>query len=82
MTMKKYPGLTAEAIRAREAAWERFSQWEDEHLARLTPSAAISAATALYELLPAESRVRAVDPSGVIVLHPVLSRIRPDGDQR
>jgi hypothetical protein len=74
-----YPGLTAEAIRAREAALERFARWEEEHPATFSPAAAIAAATALYELLPAESRVRAVDPSGVMAFHAILSRIRPAG---
>ncbi|MBZ5588099.1 MAG: hypothetical protein LAO05_06005 [Acidobacteriia bacterium] len=77
MIKKAYPGLTVEAIRAREKALERFARWEEEHPATLTPAAAISAATALYDMLPAEGRVRGVDPSGVMALHAILSRIKP-----
>jgi hypothetical protein len=77
VTARLYPGLTADAIRARAAAFERFARWEAEHPAKLTPAAAIAAATALYDLIPAESRVRAVDPSGVMTLHALMSRFRP-----
>jgi hypothetical protein len=79
VTTKAYPGLTAEALRAREAALERFARWEAVHPATLSPTAAIAAATALYDLLPAESRVRAVDPSGVMALHALMSRLGAAG---
>jgi hypothetical protein len=74
---KVYPGLTAEAIRAREAALERFACWEAEHPASRPASAALAAVAALYELLPAESRRRAPDPSGVMAFHALMARATP-----
>jgi len=72
-----YPGLKAEAVRAREAALERFARWEAEHPTRWEPGAALAAVTALYDLLPPESRRRAPDPSGVMAFHALLSRTKP-----
>ena len=74
MSDRIYPGLTAEAIRARAAALERFARWEACHPQHLSPAAALAAAAALYELLPAESRTRPVDPSGVMAFHALLAR--------
>ena len=42
---------------------------------RLTPAAAISAIGRLYELLPPESRRRAVDPAGVARMHEALRHL-------
>jgi hypothetical protein len=72
-----YPGLTAEAFRAREAAFERCARWEAEHPKHWDPAAAIAAVTALYDLLPEESRRRAPDPSGIMAFHALLSRTLP-----
>jgi hypothetical protein len=74
---KVCPGLTAEAVRAREAAFERFARWEAEHPTRYEPAAALAAVTALYDLLPVESRHRAPDPEGVMAFHALLSRTKP-----
>jgi hypothetical protein len=70
------PGLTAEAVLAREAALARFARWEADHPAHLEPAAAIAAVAALYDLLPASSRLRAPDPSGVMAFHALLLRAR------
>ena len=77
MITRLYPGLTAEAIRLREAALKRFARWEAEHPASRPASAAIAAVAALYELLPPESRRRAPDPSGVIAFHELMARGTP-----
>jgi hypothetical protein len=79
VTGRAYPGLTAEAIAARQAALQRFARWEDRHPAMLTPSAAVAAASALYDMLSAESRSRPVDPAGVMTFHALLSRADPAG---
>lgn len=74
MTGRLYPELTAAAIMAREAAFERFAEWEAGHPAMLPPAAAIAAVAALYEMLPAECRRRAPDPSGVMTFHALMAR--------
>jgi hypothetical protein len=74
MSSRFYPGLTAEAVRARAAALERFARWEAHHGPRLSAAAAVAAAGALYDLLPATSKTRPVDPSGVMALHALLAR--------
>lgn len=76
VTERLYPGLTARAIAEQHAALERFARWEADHPAMLTASAAVAAATALYDMLPAESRSRPVDPAGVMTFHALLSRSR------
>ncbi|HQU34941.1 MAG TPA: hypothetical protein PLB88_11540 [Thermoanaerobaculaceae bacterium] len=77
MTGRLYPGLTREALLAREAALERFAEWKAAHPVVLPPSAAIAAVAALYEMLPAESRRRAPDPSGVMTFHALMARATP-----
>ena len=42
---------------------------------RLSPAAAIAAIGTLYDLLPAESRRRAVDPAGVARMHEALRHL-------
>jgi hypothetical protein len=69
ITSRIYLGLTAEAVRDREVALERFAAWEADHPARLAPDAALAAVAALYDLLPAATRRRAPDPSGVMAYH-------------
>ena len=48
----------AEMLRARAERLDRFAEWEKSHPPRLTPSVAIAAAGALYQLLPLASRQR------------------------
>lgn len=79
VTERLYPGLTARAIAEQRAALERFARWEAGHPATLTASAAVAAAAALYDMLPAESRVRRVDPTGVMAFHALLSQTKPVG---
>jgi hypothetical protein len=57
------------ALLARERALQRFARWERSHPATPTPQAVLSGVGFLYELLPAGSRYRAVDTSGVRELH-------------
>ncbi len=76
MTERLYPDLTTEAIVARETALERYARWEAGHPALRSPSAAIAGVAALYELLPAASRCRAPDPSGVMTFHALLKGTR------
>ena len=61
--------------RVRAPALARFEAWESSHAMRLTPAAAISAIGRLYELLPPESRRRAVDPAGVARMHEALRHL-------
>ena len=68
-----YAGLRAEAIQARSAALARFTAWERRHPPQSSAEVALAGVASLYELLPAESRRRPVDPSGVIVMHGALS---------
>lgn len=77
VTSSTYPGLTAEAVLAREAALARFARWEADHLVHPGPAAALAAVAALYDLLPASSRLRAPDPSGVMAFHALLLQARP-----
>ncbi len=72
-----YPELTAAAIVARAAAFERFAEWEAAHPSALSPTAALAAVAGLYEMLPAESRRRAPDPSGVMTFHALMARATP-----
>jgi len=74
VTSSAYPGLTAEAVLAREAALARFAHWEADHLTRLEPAAALDGVAALYDLLPASSRLCPPDPSGVMAFHAALLR--------
>lgn len=77
VTPRAYPGLTAEAMLAREAALVRFALWEADHPVHPGPAAALAAVAALYDLLPASSRLRAPDPSGVMAFHALLLQARP-----
>jgi hypothetical protein len=65
----------ADLLRDRAEAYRRFEEWEVEHPMRLTPAASVAAVGELYALLPAGSRRRAVDPSGVARLHDALRRV-------
>ncbi len=75
MTGKLYPGLTREAIRAREDALRRFARWEQVHPPSLSASDAVAGVAALYELLPPRSRRREPDPSGVRAFHAPMARM-------
>jgi hypothetical protein len=68
-----YPGLRAEAIQARSAALARFTAWERRHTPQPSAEVALAGVASLYELLPAESRRRPVDASGVTAMHRALS---------
>ena len=77
MTDRLYPELTRAALLARERALERFAEWEAAHPAALSPAAALAAVAALFEMLPAESRRRAPDPTGVMRFHELMARATP-----
>jgi hypothetical protein len=77
ITSKVYPGLMAEAIRERETALERFARWQAEHPAHLAPEVALAGVASLYDLLPAASRRRLPNPSGVMAFHAVLGITTP-----
>jgi len=63
-------------MRERAERFARFADWEAVHKATITPGAAVAAIGTTYEWLPAESRSRPFDPSGVRVLHDALRHIR------
>jgi hypothetical protein len=67
------PRRLADTVRERAEALERFAVWEATHPIRLSPSAALEAIGALYELLPPSGRRRPVNPAGVMALHATLS---------
>ena len=66
----------AALVRQRAERFARFAEWEALHPATITPGAAVEAIGTLYELLPAESRQRPIDTSGVRVLHDALRHTR------
>jgi hypothetical protein len=69
------PASLATLLRLRAEALTRFAAWESSHLMKLTPAAAVAALGTLYQLLPPESRRRAVDPSGVVRMHEALRQL-------
>jgi hypothetical protein len=69
------PANLAALLRIRAEALARFATWESSHRMRLTPAAAIAAIGTLYQLLPPESRRRAVDASGVTRMHEALRHL-------
>ena len=69
------PGNLAALLRRRAEALGRFATWESSHLMELTPAAAIAAIGTLYQLLPPDSRRRAVDPAGVARMHEALRHL-------
>ena len=54
----------------------RFAAWEATHPPLMSAADAVAAVGALYELLPAESRYRAVDPTGIQQMHAALRHLR------
>jgi hypothetical protein len=76
MAPRHYPGLTGDAVRARAAALTRFERAAESLPSMLSPAEAVAAVGLLYDLLPAASRERPVDPSGVAELHRALSVLR------
>lgn len=69
--------MSAEDLRARTAALERFAAWEADHPPRQSSAQALEGIGFLYELLPPEARARPVDPSGVMKLHRALALLPP-----
>ena len=67
-----YGRLEASQVRERASALERFARWQERHPARLDPAVALAGVAALYELLPAESRARALETAGVRAMHDAL----------
>jgi hypothetical protein len=68
-----YRGLDAVALRRRAEGLTRHERWAARHPAVRSAAEGIAGVASLYELLPPESRVRAVDPAGVSLLHRALS---------
>lgn len=66
----------ATLLHRRAEGFARFAQWEASHPATMTPGVAVASIGALYELLPAASRRRPVDASGVSRLHEALRHLR------
>lgn len=62
-------------LRVRAEALARFAIWESSHVMRLTPAAAVAAIGTLYQLLPPESRRRAIDTAGVARMHETLRHL-------
>ena len=69
------PGSLAALLRVRAEALARFATWESSHVMGLTPAAAVAAIGTLYQLLPPESRRRAIDPAGVARMHEALRHL-------
>jgi len=67
--------LLADLLRERAEAYARFEEWEVLHPMRLDPTASVAAIGELYAWLPATSRRREVDPTGVAHLHDALRRL-------
>jgi hypothetical protein len=65
----------AKLARARAEGFARFAEWESTHPATMTPATAVAAVGALYSLLPAASRYRPVDPTGVARLQQALRHL-------
>ncbi|MFH0342807.1 MAG: hypothetical protein ACHBNF_11905 [Chromatiales bacterium] len=61
--------FSADIIKRRAVAFERYARWQAQAPNRCDPATALSGLGTLYELLPGESRSRPVDVSGVRVLH-------------
>jgi hypothetical protein len=68
-----YPDLRRESLRERSRALERFAEWQARARPNLSAEVSLSGVALLFELLPASSRTRAVDPSGVAAMHRALS---------
>ena len=68
-------GSLAAKLRVRTEALARFAAWESSHVMRLTPAAAVAAIGTLYQLLPPESRRRAIDTAGVARMHEALRHL-------
>ncbi len=62
-------------LRQRSDALRRFSAWEEQHRSYLSAADAVAAIGFLYDQLPAASRVRPVDASGVQTLHRKLAAL-------
>lgn len=69
------PGNLTTLLRVRAEALARFATWESSHVMKLTPAAAVAAIGTLYQLLPSESRRRAIDPAGVACMHEALRHL-------
>jgi hypothetical protein len=61
-----------DALLARRAALGRFDTWAAANPMDIQPADAVAAAGRLYELLPALSRHRPVDPRGIMTFHRLL----------
>ncbi len=59
-------------MRERLEALRRFDAWASAHPTYLPAADAVAAAGRLYDLLPTASRLRPVDPQGVMTLHRLL----------
>jgi len=60
--------FSADIVKRRAVAFERFARWQAQAPNRCDP-ATVSGLGTLYQLLPGESRSRPVDVSGVRALH-------------
>jgi hypothetical protein len=63
-------------ILARAAALRRFNDWEARHPIEMGEQEALAAIGAVYELVPHESRRRAIDPSGVGAMRKALCHLK------
>jgi hypothetical protein len=61
------------AIERRNSGLRRFAAWAETQRCDLGPADAIASVAALFELLPADSREREVDASGVRAMHRLLA---------
>lgn len=64
-------------LERRLQGFREFERWERGRTTNLPPDRAIEMATALYDLLPVDSRSRPVDPSGVLRMQRLLRVLMP-----
>ncbi len=69
----------ADELRRRREALARFDRWREANERFPTAQAALSGVGFLYDLLPAKSRRRGADPSGVAKMHASLAVLGTSG---
>ena len=62
----------------RQIALQGFNEWGGKHPQELSPQAAVEGLDFLYNLLPEASRLRPIDPSGIMIMHRALAHLKDD----
>ena len=71
--MSLYAGLSKADVELRARALDTFARWSSKHKSECLPSVALEGVGFLWELLPAASRERPVDATGVQKMHAALA---------